>query len=66
MRLTRNRVHCLQCDEIIESTHRHDYKHCKCGNAMVDGGLAYERYGARDGWDTIETMFDYEEEKEDD
>jgi len=54
----------LQCDEIIESVDRHDYKHCKCGNAMVDGGLTYERYGARDGWNTIETMFEYEDEEE--
>ena len=59
--LSRNRIKCLACNTIIESTHRHDYNHCICGNAMVDGGLAYERYGARDGWDTIETMFEYKE-----
>ena len=57
--LTRNAVKCLSCGDVIESTHRHDYKHCKCGNAMVDGGLDYERYGARDGWETIETLFEY-------
>jgi len=40
-----NCVHCKLCDDNIQSYHRHDYKHCKCGNAMVDGGLEYERYG---------------------
>jgi len=40
-----NAVECLKCDQIISSRHTHDYNHCSCGNAMVDGGMSYERYG---------------------
>lgn len=40
-----NAVYCNLCDETIQSYHRHDYKHCKCGNAMIDGGLDYARWG---------------------
>lgn len=40
-----NAVHCSLCDDTIQSYYGHDYKHCKCGNAMVDGGLNYDRWG---------------------
>jgi hypothetical protein len=51
-------VKCLLCDTVIESKHRHDYKRCSCGNAMVDGGLAYERYGwIEEG--SVEVLFEY-------
>ena len=44
-----NSVTCLECNETIVSYHRHDYKTCECSNgAMVDGGTAYLRYGAKD------------------
>lgn len=44
-----NSVTCLDCNETIVSYHRHDYKTCSCPNAaMVDGGTAYLRYGAKD------------------
>ncbi len=43
-----NAVKCLECNETIVSRHRHDYKTCDCPNeAMVDGGLDYQRYGAK-------------------
>jgi hypothetical protein len=43
-----NAVKCLECNETIVSHHRHDYKTCGCLNeAMVDGGTAYLRYGAK-------------------
>ena len=44
-RLIRNRIRCKACDDIIESTHRHDFKYCKCGSVFVDGGRDYCRYG---------------------
>lgn len=48
-KIYRNRVECLECGEIIESTHRHDFQQCGCPNAaMVDGGLDYVRSGAKD------------------
>lgn len=47
--LVYNSVTCLQCKETLVSTHRHDYKTCKCDNkTMVDGGLCYTRYGGKD------------------
>jgi hypothetical protein len=47
--LVYNAVRCLECDELLVSYSRHDYKTCQCPNsAMVDGGTAYGRYGAMD------------------
>lgn len=47
-----NAVYCTLCKETIQSYHRHDYKHCSCGNAMVDGGLDYNRWG----WKTEDSV----------
>lgn len=48
-KLVYNAVKCLECGQIIESMTQHDYNTCTCPNmAMVDGGLFYGRYGARD------------------
>jgi hypothetical protein len=55
-----NAVLCLDCGEKLVSRHVHDYKTCSCPNeAMVDGGLEYERYGAKN-FDRIvkETLYD--------
>lgn len=47
--LVYNAVRCLECDELLVSYSRHDYKTCGCPNsAMVDGGTDYARYGAMD------------------
>lgn len=46
--LFHNAIYCNLCDDYIQSFTRHDYKTCKCGNASVDGGLSYERYGWRE------------------
>lgn len=43
--IIRNAAQCLDCGDTIESTHRHDFKQCSCGNVFVDGGLDYLRYG---------------------
>lgn len=50
-----NAVHCSLCDDNIQSYHRHDYKHCKCNNAMVDGGLDYARWG----WGEENSVIDF-------
>lgn len=50
-----NSIHCKLCDDNIQSYYRHDYKHCKCGNAMVDGGLEYSRYG----WAQEDSIIDF-------
>lgn len=42
-KLVRNAVRCKLCGDVIESTHRHDFKRCSCGAVAVDGGLDYAR-----------------------
>ena len=41
--ITINKAKCLICDDMIESTHRHDFVTCSCGNLSVDGGHDYLR-----------------------
>ena len=42
-------VQCLNCDTILVSFDRHDYKTCNCPNrTMVDGGTDYLRCGGVD------------------
>jgi hypothetical protein len=50
--LVRNSAHCLDCDDELVSTHRHDFHYCSCGRIAVDGGLAYVRrvYAADARW----------------
>lgn len=38
-------VKCPNCQDIIYSRTRHDFHFCRCGNAFVDGGQDYFRYG---------------------
>jgi hypothetical protein len=49
------KVKCLKCDDVIESKYRHDFVTCKCGNAFVDGGSDYTRYGGS-SLDTVEVV----------
>lgn len=44
-KLIRQRIRCKKCNDIIESKHVHDYKHCTCGSISIDGGLDYKRWG---------------------
>lgn len=47
--LTKNSIKCLACNTVIESKHRHDFSSCHCPNqASTDGGLVYQKLGARD------------------
>jgi len=41
--IVRNRIKCRSCGDIIESTHRHDFKWCSCRKVAVDGGLDYPK-----------------------
>jgi tRNA(Ile2) C34 agmatinyltransferase TiaS len=41
--IIRNSARCLHCGDEIESTHRHDFRSCRCGNLNVDGGQEYLR-----------------------
>lgn len=40
-KLIRNIIQCKHCHDIIESTHRHDFKMCSCEKVSVDGGTSY-------------------------
>lgn len=47
--LIQNAVKCLECGEMLQSIHRHDYVKCSCPNGtMTDGGNEYHRYGGAD------------------
>jgi hypothetical protein len=58
-RLVRNAARCRKCDDTIESTYRHDFRSCRCGEIFVDGGLDYLRAGA-DDFDNFESLAVYE------
>lgn len=42
-KIIKNAVQCLECNDIIESESRWDFKFCSCGNIAVDGGTNYLR-----------------------
>lgn len=53
-----NKAKCRECGDVVESKHRHDFRHCSCGAIAVDGGREYIR---RVGWpDKIEELSEYE------
>lgn len=43
MKIVSNQVECLKCGDTPYSTHRHDFRYCKCGSVAVDGGQEYLR-----------------------
>lgn len=45
IKIIKNMAKCGLCDDIIESTFRHDFVECKCGAIFVDGGKDYLRRG---------------------
>lgn len=47
-----NRARCHLCGQTIESTFRHHFVTCPCGNLSVDGGTDYLRRGFAKGRDT--------------
>ena len=57
--LTLNSVKCLECGEILESKHRHQFSMCDCPNETAcDGGLEYQRTLAID-LDKVENLCKY-------
>lgn len=64
--VTLNRCQCRLCEDIITSTHRHDFVSCKCGAIFTDGGNSYIRRGAKDFSDVIDMSESYTEDYESD
>lgn len=62
-KIKRNAIRCKKCNEVIESTSRHDFKWCSCGNCAVDGGLFYIRRAFRTEKpdEAFEELSEYEE-----
>ena len=42
-KIIKNAIQCKLCNDVIESTDRHNYVECKCGACAVDGGPDYLR-----------------------
>jgi len=43
-----NQIKCLNCGDEINSSHKNDYKKCKCGSVGVGGGTEYlKRVGSK-------------------
>ena len=59
-KILRNSALCLECNEHIESIHRHDYVTCLCGNISVDGGTDYIRRAVKDDAKYKDTSIYYE------
>ena len=58
-KIKRNAIGCKLCGDVIESTHVHDFKWCKCESIYVDGGKDYLRRGG-DLQDIVELSEYYE------
>ena len=56
-----NKAQCKLCGDVIESTHRHDFKWCKCGEIAVDGGKSYIKRAAKNLGNIIELSETYDE-----
>lgn len=64
-RIVYNAIKCKKCGEIIESTHRHDFKFCKCGAVAVDGGHDYlRRIGKDEDYEELFKIKEVKNEKE--
>lgn len=69
MTIKHNRAQCLNCKEVVESMHRHDWVACSCWEVdpkhgiFVDGGHDYLRYGYRNKAE-FKPMFETEGEPE--
>jgi hypothetical protein len=62
-----SKIRCKKCNDIIESVHVHDFKKCKCGKVMIDGGDEYLRFGWPEGdpKDYVEVIEDVPEDTND-
>jgi len=62
VKITKNRIKCVHCHQVIESKHRHDFVTCSCGKVSVDGGFSYLRRGFQNSFDDFIDLSEVEEE----
>lgn len=43
---TVNAIECPECEDIIYSRARHDFRSCSCGKCHIDGGFDYMKVAA--------------------
>jgi len=60
-RIIRNRIACLECLDVIESIHVHDFVWCRCGCVAVDGGRDYLKRVGSPWQDLSECELNYPE-----
>lgn len=51
-----SKLKCNNCNNIIQSKHRHDFVRCDCGDTFLDGGIFYQRWGGTDVTDMSEWL----------
>lgn len=56
-KVIKNAFRCKKCGMVVESTHRHDFVECRCGN-FTDGGTDYIRRGGN--LEDMEDLSEYE------
>ena len=61
MKIKRNAIKCNHCGDVIESTHRHDFKSCSCGTVSVDGGKDYFRRCFKNSPEDFEDLAEWED-----
>ena len=59
-----NKAQCKLCGDVIQSTNRHDFVRCGCGEIAVDGGTSYLKRSAKNLENIIELSETYEENYE--
>ena len=42
-------LHCRNCDNVVYSINRHDFRSCSCGNVSIDGGRDYTKCSFKTG-----------------
>lgn len=62
MKIIKNCIKCNHCGDVIVSTHRHDFKWCKCGTVAVDGGNDYLRRSFTNNAEDFTDLSEYEKE----
>ena len=54
-----NQAKCLKCNDVITSSHRHDFVWCSCKRLAVDGGSAYSKrlFNKIDEWEELSIYY---------